>query len=635
MKTDKENLHGLLEKLASDDVFDREDAIAGLKEYGEPEAVAALVTALEDSDKGVRESAGEAIVAGRSELAPQFLTEYLASSDISSRNFASELLIKLGSFSLPALMDKISDQDHDVRKFAVDILGIINDASAIEVVITALQDQNMNVACSAAETLGQFGDPRGVEPLIGAYDKLPEARLQIIEALGKIGDVTALKLLSVAVKDKDPVIRLTAIEALGNLGSKEVEPYLKELLKCDDDTLQEAVVSTLIKIAHATDRTVLEDLPVTMLRSFLLKAIETGDRKTKLLALDELKSWDAPSAINGLIVALNDEHEDVVLKAKDILVKAANATAEKISQALKNASPSVTCDLLETIAATGNSQFIPDVLPLADHEDEAVREQVATVLGNIGDKHVLDTLKKLAEDPVGHVRSAALKAIGWIGSDLAFDTLIAGLDDCYPDVRQAALGALVLSGSREVIDRLKKDLQHEQTYRQKMAVQALGWIGEQEVVEPLLEALNHPEWEVRKSAVEALARIRDESAAEPIRLMLNDEEPKVRQSAIEGLVTLCGVEACKDILYLLEDHDVWVRFHAINALGQTGSETVAEKIVQFLTDEQDVLRVAAAKALSQLGDKRSLPFLKGALRDKNPDVVNIVSDAIDTLEETF
>ena len=157
MSSDSTLLEGLLEKLSSADAFDREDAISELSRIDDIQADAALVTALEDPDKGIRETAAEAIVRRRSSHAPTFLCQYLANENISTRNLASEILTTLGKQSVPALSEKVFDPDQDVRKFAVDILGTIRDGSSVEVVIRALSDSSPNVVCSAAEALGLLG----------------------------------------------------------------------------------------------------------------------------------------------------------------------------------------------------------------------------------------------------------------------------------------------------------------------------------------------------------------------------------------------------------------------------------------------------------------------------------------------
>lgn len=632
MALESGNLEQILVSLTSSDPAERAEAVENLRYCDDPSAVAALVTAIEDTDKGVRELAAETLILRRSPEAPAYLCQYLSSTDITQRNLASEVLIKLGPLSVDALCDATHDADHDVRKFAVDILGSIGDVRALHSILMALDDANENVVCSAAEALGPLESPDAVDKLLETFEKKPYARPQTLEALGRIGDIRALPLLVQAIHSDDPIVVFTAVEAMGNMRSRRVEPHLRELLIRGDEALQEAAIGSLIRIARSVDHAVLDNLPVALVQTCLTKAIRSGDKKIKLFAIAELRQWEGPATVSVLLEALNDPEDEVMAAAREALSRLATSASEHIADALIGAPARLACNLLDTIGATGNSRFVQDIVALVSHEDETVREKVAYVLGKIGDQAVTDYLIQLASDPVGHVRSAALKAIGWIGADKAIESLFTALDDPFPDVRQAALGALVLSGGEEAIQRFRRDLGHADPRRQILAAQALGWIGESAVIEPLIEALRHPEWEVRKSAVESLGRSADSSALQHIKVLLTDEEPQVRKSTIDAIIALGGADSWKDITCMLEDEDLWVRFHAINGLGSLGNRAALEELIPFLTSESDILRVAAAKSLSRLHDKRALPFLKETINDKNPDVVGAVVGAIDRLE---
>lgn len=625
-------LEQILLRLTSPDSAERAAAIEDLRYCEDPHAVAALVTALEDTDKGVRELAGESLIEWRSPEAPAYLCQYLSSPDITQRNLASEVLTKLGALSIDALCATTHDDDHDVRKFAVDILGTIGDTRALTSISLRLDDPNENVVCSAAEALGSLASNDAIDQLLAAYEAKVYARPQIVEALGRIADVRALPLLVEAIHSSDQIVVFTAVEAMGNMRSRRVEPHLRELLVRGDEALQEAAINSLVKVAHSVDHSVLDNLPVALVQTCLTKAIRSGDKNTKLFALAELRQWEGPAIVAVLIEALDDPDEEVMSNAREALSQLATSASDRIADALENAPARLACNLLDTIGATGNSRFVQDVARLVGHADESVREKVAFILGKIGDQSVTSFLIGLARDPVGHVRSAALKALGWTGAEKAIDCLFAALDDPYPDVRQAALGALVLSGGQDAIRRFRTDLNHQNPRRQILAAQALGWIGEEAVIEPLVEALRHPEWEVRKSAVESLGRTADLVTLPHIKVLLTDEEPQVRKSAIDAIITLGGEDSWKEITCMLDDEDLWVRFHAINGLGSLGNQAALEELIPFLTSDCDILRVAAAKALARLHDKRALPFLKETADDNNPDVVGAVIGAIDRLE---
>lgn len=113
------------------------------------------------------------------------------------RNSAVEVLEGLESRAVPALLTHLKDDDRDVRKFVVDILGTIGDRSSIPALIDALDDPDPNVSAAAAENLGKIGDLRAVAPLLAALGKNDVwFSYSILGALTRIGEPVPVNILT-------------------------------------------------------------------------------------------------------------------------------------------------------------------------------------------------------------------------------------------------------------------------------------------------------------------------------------------------------------------------------------------------------------------------------------------------------
>ena len=98
-------------------------------------------------------------------------------------------------------------------------LGELGDKRAVEPLIAALKDEDIDVRCEAAEALGFIGDKRAVEHLLPLLKhENPGLRWETAEALGNIGDKRALEPLIALLRDEDSGVRLEAAEALGKMG---------------------------------------------------------------------------------------------------------------------------------------------------------------------------------------------------------------------------------------------------------------------------------------------------------------------------------------------------------------------------------------------------------------------------------
>ena len=84
-----------------------------------------------------------------------------------------------------------------------------------------LNDQSSGVRRAAAEALGRIGDASALEPLTAALkDASWSVRAAVAEALGHIPDPRAADSLSAATRDRDLNVRQAAIDSLAALGSQ-------------------------------------------------------------------------------------------------------------------------------------------------------------------------------------------------------------------------------------------------------------------------------------------------------------------------------------------------------------------------------------------------------------------------------
>ena len=185
----------------------------------DPKLVAALMQALRDSDKGVREAALEALIQFRDPAMFEPLVEALkdASSDV--REHAAFGLGQLNDKRAVApLLAALKDPDAGVREQAVFALGQLRDPSVSEALASALKDPSANVREQAAFALGQLRTPAAVDALTFALkDASANVREQAAFALGQIGDDRVLEALTALLKDASANVRQQAAFAIGQL----------------------------------------------------------------------------------------------------------------------------------------------------------------------------------------------------------------------------------------------------------------------------------------------------------------------------------------------------------------------------------------------------------------------------------
>lgn len=622
----------LLNQLSSSDFFEREEAVMRLGQMNEDSAIAGLVLALEDEDRGIRELAADHLVNIGGSTCSQLLASFMGHDEISVRNLAAEILVRIGSSAIPALSQALDADDHDLRKFALDVLALIKDNTLSGKIHMMLNDPNENVACSAAETLGYIGNQHSVKPLLNAFKKYDFLRPQAAEALGNIGHESAYEGLRARLDDEDPVILYSVIEAIGKIGVESGIDDLREFINSDMQMISDAAAASIIRIAQINDRSIYNEFQDDVVKKFLIDSLKSDDKLAVQFALREMRHWNEPDIVKELIELLIKSEGELVDEITCIIRAVGTPAVMALSEKLKASVDEEKLKILEAIGVSGDIRLVEDIEKLADSPNPEIREKVAITLGRCDAQNSWGILENLLSDPVGHVRAAAIKSIGWLGiSEGQEYLLINGLMDEYPDVREAAMGAMILVGGAKVIETFTNDLDNESAERQRLAAIALGMIGEEETLKPLIGAVSHSDPGVRRSAIEALARLGTLECADTIRAGLNDENALVRKAVVSALVKILGSEAIDDIKHLLNDSDLWVRYHTIDTIGDMGIPDYSELLLPHLEDEQDIIRIAAVKALASMGDKSILGKLNDISCEGNEDLAAAVKEATKAL----
>jgi HEAT repeat protein len=185
-----------------------------------------------------------------------------SSSDDKVVTCALNLLGKIGGeYTVDALILASKDKESVFRHRMITALGCIGNKRAVEVLVAALEDENTRL--SAINALGKMTDARAVNGLVSAVtDKDPRGRLSVVSALGNIGDARAVDVLIGALKDEEYEIRKEAIIALGKLGDARALDNLIDTL--NDRNLERLRLTAAEALERIGDKRAIDGLIVTL-----------------------------------------------------------------------------------------------------------------------------------------------------------------------------------------------------------------------------------------------------------------------------------------------------------------------------------------------------------------------------------
>jgi HEAT repeat protein len=358
---------------------------------------------------------------------------------------AAGALVEIGTPAVAPLVAALKDSDTHVQWQAARALGQIGDARAIEPLIAALEDVEIDwtVCRTAAEALGQVGDARAVKPLIAVLERdfyAPEAEK---DALGHIGDSYVRGVLSNVLTDSRCERGKTLAGALVKIGTRNVEPLIVALKDCAW-TGRRVVAEALGQVGDAravepliaalTD----SDSGVRLAAAEALAKIgaQLGDAALRARAVEPLIAvlegsckiarWAAEDAMGEMLgtragvrltAAVTDSNKGVGEKAASVLGQIGDARAvEPLVAALKDSDRGVRDAAAGALVSIGPPAVEPLIAALRDSKNDAdVRGRAAEALGQIGDAHSVDPLIAALKDSTDYVRKAAASALDKMG----------------------------------------------------------------------------------------------------------------------------------------------------------------------------------------------------------------------------
>lgn len=242
---------------------------------------------------------------------PKPLIEAMKSDYPEVRIFAAKELAKTKDpMVIDVLTKAISDKEEDVRVEVVQALGDISDERAVAFLIDTLDDESLNVRENAAKALGKLGKRSATDALISALSSNTDVSLlcSVIEALGQIGDTTAVEPLIVLLTHKEQKIREYTAAALGKLRDSRAVGPLITTLSDEYERVRWYAADSLGKIAD----------PVCT--DSLVKLLSDTSARVRESAVTALGQIGNQLAVESLIKALQDIDKRVAEQAAESLV---------------------------------------------------------------------------------------------------------------------------------------------------------------------------------------------------------------------------------------------------------------------------------------------------------------------------
>jgi HEAT repeat protein len=225
-------VQGLIDAAHDDHQLVRSAAVRALGRVKAVDAIPILLLSLRDKAGFVYDFAVSSLASMDDPTIPAAMMERLTDNDPEVRRASATILgARKHSEAVPGLIKALNDEVLEVGHAAATALGEIGDASAVAPLAAVLENPHTDWAMciNAAKALGELNDASAVPAMIGIFRRrwepvpgmntTPPVRKNVLEALVKLGDIAVPQLLA-ALKDEDIKVRHGVVEALGHIAGE-------------------------------------------------------------------------------------------------------------------------------------------------------------------------------------------------------------------------------------------------------------------------------------------------------------------------------------------------------------------------------------------------------------------------------
>lgn len=310
------NYKQIIESLNSQNPEEIIDSLQQLNDVALTDDLVDAVTGLiSDNDKGVRNFVAQILSFSDNPKVPYTLVKFIHHPDLTIKNLAGEILLKLNEKSTDALLSFMHEGDDDDKKFIIDILGLIGSRGTENKIIEVLESsENDNLTLACIESLGNIGSENAIEKLISLYPQNELYKPSVIEALGKIKSQKSLDFLMEKYSMADDLIKITIIESLGEVGDIETFFFLLSELNENSGPFIWIIINSLYQLKQKNNL----DIPFDeRMKSSILYTITEGELKFKKNAINLINDFNDPEIVKACLEIFGIEQEiDEILSPK-------------------------------------------------------------------------------------------------------------------------------------------------------------------------------------------------------------------------------------------------------------------------------------------------------------------------------
>lgn len=502
---------------------------------------------------------------------------------------------------------------------------------------------------SIIKAVGQIGDASSVDHLEKMYADPFELKLEVINALKKIGGPSISVLQELFKRESVPELKRQIVAACSVSQDTAVLQWLNDIMRSGDPELVMACLKTGMKIdpGWVIDRmrqllvsgdthirlTILHllpevpDFPSSALTGELLQLLASPDQNVRNEAASCLALTGDREAMRRLRPSLLSDDPYLVRKILSGIRRVSDTEAsDEVTHLLKVQDKQLRQDAADTLYQLADTATFNKIFPLLDSEFFEARTLIVRLFGKleIEDINQRQAIEALLDIERNEQLIAQIYAVLTMIPDEHYtDGLIEKVCNCDISLRFKIIYEIQMAANPKSMIFLARLFEKEANEKVRaMIIATMGLIGTADDVPLISPGLEDEDPRVRANAIESLDMVSsDEAVIELIVPYLQDFNNRVKANAAMSLWNRGGLRMLALLEKMLhENPDRWHRASAAYALGEIGNLQAQKVLIDCLDDSESVVRSNIIKALGKIGDRSCVPVIMGRFSTELPEV---------------
>jgi HEAT repeat protein len=517
-------------------------------------------------------------------------------------------------------------RETEVKAFLLGELQLAGKGEVVRPVGALLTDARL--AGPAARVLAAVRNPEAERALIQALGSVPKgAALSVVQALGDMRSVAAVKSLLTLASGRDADLSRAAVIALANIGDPAAQAVLEKSIVTASSFERARGASLYLLFARRLSESGKGEMAARICRDFIANYSLPGESQVRAAALDLLAGIQGPSVLDVLLEAAESADPAFRKKALDLTmaIPGESVTSRLMEKAAQSGSD-IQADIIALLGRRGDKSALPAVRERLKSEDKAVRLAAVSAAARLGGAGILDELWPLmATDDEDQAR-AVRDALSGFPTEQVVPRAAAMLSEAPPAARAALIELLAERRARAHSGLVLAQAGSENEIVRKAALAALETLARGEdvprIIELVLSSSAAPETTLLQNALVAAAKDfpDPERRADTVLAALEKAPVAKWGDLIRPLARIGGAKALAFVAAALADPDPPVRAAALYALSNWADASALDELFKAARSAPDRrTRYMALQGIARLAggtglnDEQKLAALKSAL----------------------